>query len=118
MKINTNVLKSWILVLAFVLCTVSIFSAALSADDQIGNVMTYVKWIIGIVAGIVTLSAVGTLMWGFHLKNLGDPKGNDMIKNSLMTIVVCAVAWALLGALIVKGTSLGTGVTNIDKGWQ
>jgi lysylphosphatidylglycerol synthetase-like protein (DUF2156 family) len=118
MKINASVLKSWFWTLAFVLCMVSVVAAIGDADSQIASVMTYIKWIIGIVAGIVTLSAVGTLMWGFHLKNLGDPKGNDMIKNSLMTIVVCAVAWALLGALILKGTALGTGVNKIDEGWK
>jgi hypothetical protein len=41
-----------------------------------------------------------------------------MVKNALWTIVICAIAWALLGAFLFKGAELNTGVNNITNGWQ
>jgi hypothetical protein len=114
-KISLERVKTYVMAAFFILYAVSAFAGS---DDQIALVMQYVKWIVGVVAGIVTVSSVGFLMWGLHLKNQGDPKGNDMVKNALWTIVICAVAFALLGALIFKGKELGTGVNNIEKGWQ
>lgn len=114
-KMSLEKVKVFVLSVFFALMVASVFA---DSQSQIDSVMNYVKWIIGIVAGIVTASSVGFLMWGMHLKNQGDQKGNDMVKNALWTIVVCAVAFALLGALVLKGKELGTGVNGIEKGWQ
>jgi hypothetical protein len=102
-------------VLALLTVCVNVFA---SSDTEIANVMVYIKWVIGIVAGIVTASAVGFFLWGWHLKNQGDPKGPEMIKNAIWTLVMAAVAWSVLGALVMKGAELNTGVNNITKGWQ
>lgn|GEM_PF-1825831 len=102
-----------------VLFVLGIFSAIFAdSNSYMQNVMAYGKWVVGIIAGIVTLSSVGYLMWGLHLRNSGDIKGDQMVKNALWTIVICAIAWALLGAFLFKGAELNTGVNNITNGWQ
>ncbi len=102
-----------------VVFVLSVFSVIFANSDQyMANVMSYGKWVVGVVAGIVTLAAVGYLMWGLHLRNAGDMKGDQMVKNALWTIVICAIAWALLGAFLFKGAELQTGVVNTTNGWQ
>jgi hypothetical protein len=114
MKMKTR--KVLFMTVFFVLSVFSILFA--DSTQYMANVMSYGKWVVGIVAGIVTLSAVGYLMWGLHLRNAGDMKGDAMVKNAIWTIVICAVAWALLGAFLFKGAEMQTGVNNITNGWQ
>jgi hypothetical protein len=88
------------------------------ADSNVAQVINYIKWLIGVLAGLVTVGSVGTLLWGLWERNNGNPKGDDRIKNSLWTILWCSVAWLLLGALVLAGGKFGTGIQGIEKGWQ
>jgi len=101
----------------YAFCIVA-FASGASSDDYVNNVMVYIKWIDGVISGFATLSAVGLFVWGKHQQTLGDPKGGDMMKNALWTVIIAAVGWAVLGALLLRGAELNTSITNAGKGWQ
>jgi hypothetical protein len=86
MKMKTR--KVLFMTVVFVLSVFSVIFA--NSDQYMANVMSYGKWVVGVVAG----------------------------KNALWTIVICAIAWALLGAFLFKGAELQTGVVNTTNGWQ
>ena len=109
--------KTWFLAIVFVLGMVSVVFGA-DSTSYMANVMSYGKWIVNIVGGIVALSAAGFLMWGYHLRHTGDQRGDAMVKNAFTTLIVCAVCWALIGAFLFKGAELNTGAAGITEGWK
>jgi hypothetical protein len=109
--------KTWFLAIAFVLGMVSVVFGA-DSTSYMANVMAYGKWVVSVIAGLVTLSAAGTLMWGYHLKDIGDMRGDAMVKNSFTTLIICGVCWALIGAFLFKGAELNTGAAGITEGWK
>jgi ABC-type multidrug transport system permease subunit len=89
-----------------------------SAEQYVTGLMNYIKWGVGILAGIVTALAVVFFLLGYIKKMNGDMKGDDQIKSAIQAAVAAAIAWALFGIIILGGTKFGTGIKGIEQGWK